>query len=129
MGGFQTRPSKRATSHRPQRARTKTSIFYDRVTAEQRVSEPVDGGQQAWSLSRTSRRVDPNENEARHRLCLPKNQVTEILVFRQQHTIFPTRPIHDFRIGCTGSDFGHVNHVMSEFAQERSQMRVDTLIY
>ena len=49
-----------------------------------------------------------------------KDQVAEILVFRQQQPIFAVCASHDLRVDRARRDIGHVNNVLPGLAQERS---------
>jgi hypothetical protein len=85
------RTTGRANSYQPQGTRTESSIFDDRVASEEAVAEPFNGGQQSGPLVRASRRIDAQQDDAGDRPCLTKDQVTEILVFRQQQATFAMR--------------------------------------
>src|SRR3981189_1423036 len=71
-------------SYQPQGTRTESSIFDDRVASEEVVAEPVNGGYKPGPLVRAPRRINAQQDDAGDRPCLTKDQVTEILVFRQQ---------------------------------------------
>jgi len=72
--------------------------------------------------------VDAKQDDARNGLAAAKDEIAEILVFRQEEAPFDLRAHHDQRIARSGRNFRHVNNIMSGGAQMRNQAGVHTFI-
>ena len=99
-----------------QGTRAEPSILDDGIATEQPLAEPIDGGLQSRPLEGAPRRIDTQKHEARNRLGLAEDEVTEILVFSQQQPVLAVSTVHNLGVSRPRCDIRHVRYIMAGLA-------------
>jgi hypothetical protein len=73
-------------------------------------------------------RVDAHQNEPRDRQSLSKDQVSEILVFREEQPALALRTLHHVDVCRSGIDIRHVDNLVSCISEMGNEPFVDAFI-
>jgi hypothetical protein len=105
-----------------------TDLVNHDVTAEEALTEPVDGIQKPRPHERPVLRIDTQQDQARYSLAAAKDEFAEILVSREKETPFPERQRDDLHVAEASGEFSDVEHVVTSAAQLSNQRDCNALV-